>query len=144
MHGLRLIARIAGQEVALLADAIESVVELDQVTPVPLAAAHVAGLAALRSRVLTVIDSYAAIGLPAPPATGVRHAVVVTIDGHAYGLTVDEVEDVDADGAEVLPLPPALARGWARIAVGLVEREGCGVLLLDPARLVAGGGALAA
>ena len=144
MQQLRLIVRIADQIVAMPADAIESVVELDRVTPAPLAAPHVAGLAALRSRVLTVIDSYAAIGLPKPRIEGVCHAVVVTIDGHSYGLMVDDVEDVAVDPSDPLPVPPALARGWAHVASGIVEREGRSALLVDPARLVAGAAAVAA
>ena len=55
MNELLLIVTIAGQRVALPAAAVESVVELDTLIPVPRAACHVAGLSALRSRVLTVI-----------------------------------------------------------------------------------------
>ena len=56
MAELLLIVTIGGERVALLAAAVESVVELDTLIPVPRAAPHVAGLSALRSRVLTVID----------------------------------------------------------------------------------------
>jgi hypothetical protein len=75
MDDLKLIARIAGQDVALSAEAIESVVEIDAITPVPLAAAHIAGLAALRSRVLTLIDTYAALELGRSPRDGVMQAI---------------------------------------------------------------------
>ena len=40
---------------------VEAVVELEGITPAPCAAPHVAGLSALRSRVLTVIDGLAAL-----------------------------------------------------------------------------------
>ena len=56
MNELLLVVTIAGERVALSAAAVESVVELDTLIPVPRAAPHVAGLSALRSRVLTVID----------------------------------------------------------------------------------------
>ena len=56
MSSLLLVVTIGGQRVALPSDAVESVVELDTLIPVPRAAPHVAGLSALRSRVLTVID----------------------------------------------------------------------------------------
>ena len=56
MSELLLVVVIAGERVALPAAAVESVVELDTLIPVPRAAPHVAGLSALRSRVLTVID----------------------------------------------------------------------------------------
>jgi len=138
MDNLKLIARIAGQRIALPASAVESVVEVDAITPVPLAAPHIAGLAALRSRVLTVIDSYAALELGFAPRVGLLQAVVVTTDNHLYGLLVDEVEDVAAIAGEPMPLPAGLGRGWSRMAIGLVEHEGHAILLLDPARLVVG------
>jgi purine-binding chemotaxis protein CheW len=144
MNMLKLIATIAGQRIALPADAIESVVEIDAITPVPLAAAHVAGLAALRSRVLTVIDTYAALELGQYRPADQLQAVVVTIDGHLYGLLVDEVEDVVAIEQEPEPQPAGLASGWAVNTIGLVEHEGSAILLLDPARLVTGPAALAA
>ena len=53
MNELLLVVTIAGERVALPASAVESVVELDTLISVPRAAAHVAGLSALRSRVLT-------------------------------------------------------------------------------------------
>lgn len=133
--GLHLIARIAGERVALRALAIESVVEIDAVTPVPLAPPHIAGLAALRSRVMTVVDSYAAIGLAPPPGAGAQ-AAVATVDGHLYGLLVDEVEDIVESGP-LMPLQPGIAAGWAAVATGLVEHDGAAILLCDPARIVA-------
>ena len=56
MNELLLIVSIAGSRVALPAAAVESVVELESLIPVPRAPDHLAGLSALRSRVLTVID----------------------------------------------------------------------------------------
>jgi len=138
MEDLKLIARLAGQEVALSADAVESVVEIDAITPVPLAASHIAGLAALRSRVLTIIDTYAALELGQSPRDGVIQAIVVTIDNHLYGLLVDEVVDVAAITGDPQPLHAGLSRGWVHAALGLVEHQDRALLLLDPARIVVG------
>jgi purine-binding chemotaxis protein CheW len=138
MESLKLVARIAGQRIALAADAIESVVEVESVTPVPLASSHIAGLSALRSRVLTIIDSYAALGLGQAPRRDMLQAIVVTVDNHLYGLLVDEVEDVVELSAEPKPLHAGLARGWGNVALGLVEHEGAALLLLDAVRIVSG------
>lgn len=138
MDMLKLIARIAGQPVAIPTGAIESVVELDAITPVPLAARHIAGLSALRSRVLTVIDSYAALELGCGTVAPGAQAIVVTVDGHLYGLLVDEVIDVAEIDCEPGPLHAGLSAGWAHAALGLVEHEGHTLLLLDPARIIAG------
>ena len=136
MSELVLITRLAGRRVALRADAVSAVVELDEIAPVPRAAPHVMGLAALRSRVLTVIDTYRAIGLERPGDAG-REAVVVELDGHHYALAVDGVDDVmDAD--EAVPTRAPLKGGWAQVAAGTVEAGGDVLLLIDTAALIAG------
>ncbi|HEX6218110.1 MAG TPA: chemotaxis protein CheW, partial [Sphingomicrobium sp.] len=92
---LLLIVTIAGQRVALPADAVESVVELDTLIHVPRAQPHVAGLSALRSRVLTVIDCRRSLEMgDSDCSEGIREAAVVELDGHHYALIVDVVEDV--------------------------------------------------
>lgn len=144
MDALKLIARIADQQIAISADLVESVVEIDAITPVPLAAPHIAGLAALRSRVLTIIDTYAALEIGHSPRDGLLQAIVVTIDHHLYGLLVDEVVDVVAIAGEPDPLHAGLSRGWVHAAIGIVEHDGQALLQLDPARIVAGPFAAAA
>jgi purine-binding chemotaxis protein CheW len=144
MDDLKLIARIGDQRIAISADRVESVVEIDAITPVPLAAPHIAGLAALRSRVLTIIDTYAALEMGCSPRDGLLQAIVVTIDHHLYGLLVDEVVDVVAIAGAPDPLHAGLSRGWTNAAIGIVEHDGQALLQLDPARIVAGPLAIAA
>ena len=78
MAELLLIARLAGRRVAFPAAEVEAVVELEGMSPAPRAAPHVAGLSALRSRVLTVIDGLAALeaGRTEGPA---QDAIVVVL-----------------------------------------------------------------
>lgn len=145
MDTLYLITKIAGQRVALSAEDVESVVEIETITPVPLVAAHIAGLAALRSRVLTIIDSLAALDLGTTPRDSMAQVVVVVkVEGHLYGLLVEEVEDVVTHGGAVQPVRIALAPGWARVARGTIDLNGDILLLLDPAALIAPPAALAA
>jgi purine-binding chemotaxis protein CheW len=144
MNSLYLIARLAGQQVAIAAGDIQSVVEIEGLTPVPRAPRHVAGLAALRSRVLTVIDSYAALDLCARPVTAVTQAIVVVIEGHLYGLLVDDVEDVVELAGEVEPIRGSMADGWHRAARGMIDNRGHAVLVLDAGALVDGPAALVA
>ena len=82
MNQLLLIVTVAGSRVAFPAAKVESVVELDALSPVPRAAAHIAGLSALRSRVLTVIDCQRSLELGSTDLSGLREAAVVEIDGH--------------------------------------------------------------
>ena len=145
MSELLLIATIAGQRVAIAGVDVESVVDIEAVTPVPRSALHVAGLAAIRSRVLTVIDCRAALELtPSADEAEVREAVVVEADGHPYALLVDRVDDVIEFRQEVLTVRTSLVPGWRRVARGLVEVEGDLLLLIDTDKMLAGPGAAAA
>lgn len=136
MSMLVLIATIAGQRVAIDAAKIESVVDLWQVVPVPLAGEHVVGLAAVRSRVMTVIDAAAAVGLRAK-ATGNR-ALVVETGGHSYALRVDAIEDVTASIGAVQPFDVSAGANWAGVASASIDTEYGFALLIDPANLIAG------
>jgi len=145
MNELLLVVTIAGQRVALPSAAVESVVELDTLIPVPRAAPHVAGLSALRSRVLTVIDCMRSLELGVTDCSdGIREAVVVELDGHHYALLVDLVEDVVESLSEAVPVRVAMGPGWERISHGMVETEAGPLLVVDVAALVAGAEAKAA
>ncbi len=145
MAELLLIVTIAGERVALPAAAIESVVELDTLIPVPRAAPHVAGLSALRSRVLTVIDCRRSLDLGISDCSnGIREAAVVELDGHNYALIVDLVEDVVEALSQPAPMRAAMGPGWERVSAGMVETEAGPLLLVDVAALVGGSEARAA
>ena len=145
MNELLLVVAIAGERVALPAAAVESVVELDTLSPVPRAAPHVAGLSALRSRVLTVIDCRRSLELgESNCATGVREAAVVELDGHHYALIVDLVEDVVEALSDPLPVRAAMGPGWERVSEGMVETETGPLLLIDVSALIGGNEAKAA
>ena len=139
MSALLLVVTIAGERVAFAAEAVESVVELDTLIPVPRAAPHIAGLSALRSRVLTVVECRRSLELgEAECAHGIREAAVVELDGHHYALIVDLVEDVIEALSDPAPVRAAMAGGWERVSLGMVETETGPLLLVDVAGLVAG------
>jgi purine-binding chemotaxis protein CheW len=142
MAELLLIVRLAGRRIALPAREIESVVELEGLTPVPGAPPHVAGLSALRSRVLTVIDSRASLGLPGQAGAG--EAIVVPSGGHTYALLVEQVEDVVEASGDSEPVQASPGPGWSRVAQAMVEVEGDLLLLADPHAFIAGPPLLAA
>lgn len=136
MTELFVLARIAGRDVAIPSEQVESVVDIGVITPVPRAAAVVRGLAALRSRVVTVIDTAVSLGRAAT-SPGVGRAVIVRRDGHDYALLVDALEDIEP--LTLLPLANGVALDpiWRGIALGIVERDGEPVLAIDLAALLA-------
>ena len=108
-------------------------VDITDVIAVPRAAPAVRGLAALRSRVVTVIDPRVALDLPATKTPG--RAVIARLDGHHYAFLVDALEDVAP--FERLPLSVGTAdRGWSAAAAGVVVRDGEPLMILDLAALV--------
>ena len=139
MNELLLIVTIAGQRVAFPAESVESVVELDTLIPVPRAAPHIAGLSALRSRVLTVIDCMRSLELGVTDCSdGIREAAVIELDGHHYALLVDSVEDVVNALSDPVAVRAAMGHGWERVSHGIVETEEGPLLLIDVAALIVG------
>ena len=132
---LFLIASIAGQGVVFDADQVDSVVDIGDVVAVPRAEASVRGLTALRSRVITVVDTRLALGLePMPPH--VRRAVIAQQDGHYYAMLVDELDDIETFETRSMPLVARKEDRWSRAADGMVFRNGEPLLILDLAKLV--------
>ena len=144
MNELLLVVTIAGERVALPAAAVESVVELDALIQVPRAAPHVAGLSALRSRVLTVIDGLASLEFGRAPVEGLLEAIIVPSGGHTYALLVDSVEDVIVAQRPPAPIRTPVGAGWDRVAIGTIDADKDLLLLVDPHLMIAGPTAQAA
>lgn len=138
MTNLFLIARIAGRTVAINSDQVDSVVDIAEIVPVPRGCAEVRGLAALRSRVVTVIDTCAALGLP-PSESPTLRAVITRADGHHYAILVDALEDVAPFALAPLSGGIAIKGGWRDAACGVVDFDGDAVLAIDLRALIPGG-----
>lgn len=141
-----LVLTLAGRQVAIDTAAVNSVVELGALTPVPRAPQFIIGLAALRSRTLTAIDSRAALGLPptARPLARGQRAIITEIGGHSYAVLVEDVAGISSLLAEPAPVIGQAGPGWDRIALGVGETPLGAVLVIDLAALVAGPPAMAA
>lgn len=140
---LFLLAQIAGRTVAIQSAHVESVVDIGTVIPVPRAERHVRGLAALRSRVVTVIDTRAALGLEASERDASR-AIITVVDGHHYAILVDALDDVVP--LHLLPISAGIVldKGWLNVGRGIVERDGEPILAIALDGLIPQGNALAA
>ncbi len=135
MNQDHLIARVAGQRIAMAASDVQCVIELGGVVPVPGAPPTIIGLATQRSRTLTVFDVAVALGLPGPDEPH-RFAVVVEFGGVGYALAVDAVESVTAAIGEVKPVKTSLSPGWSRSTRGMIETSAGTVPLIDLSKLV--------
>lgn len=135
MSGLHLLAHVAGRAIAVPCEAVESVVDVPTVVAVPRAHPAVRGLAALRSRVVTVVDTWQVLGLERGPTNAAR-AILTVVDGHYHAVLVDSLEDVAP--LEVEPIPSGLALGarWSGVAAGTAERDGDLLLVIDLKKLI--------
>ena len=144
MSTLFLIANINGARVAIDSEHIESLVHVHDVINVPKCHPSVAGLFALRSRVLTLIDSQYLVTNKRQTVTKGALAVVAEIAGHHFGVLVDSVEDVVSileSQIECHIDPPKM---WAPLVTATASVNGEMVMILDPTQLVNGDEALAA
>ncbi|NML08885.1 chemotaxis protein CheW [Sphingobium sp. AR-3-1] len=139
MDQLYLLATLADTRIAVETGEVEAVVRLTDISPVPGMGAHVAGLSALRSRVLTIIDVAALIHGRATPAERRGLAIIANISGHSYGLMVDGVSDICRVPEGELPLRGQLDPAWAPYARALVEHDGHPWLLVSLAAFIEGG-----
>ncbi|OBX18872.1 chemotaxis protein CheW [Erythrobacter sp. QSSC1-22B] len=139
-----LMCLIAERRVAFPAGNVRSVIEIERITPIPRTAPHIAGLTALRSQALTVIDCRVALGFESRGDPVGSRAAVIDHEGHAYALVVDEAFDVvDAQG-EPERVPGGYGEVWEEAAVGMVETASGPTLLIAIEKLVAGHRAQAA
>lgn len=139
MDRLYLFATLAGTRIAVETGEVEAVVKLTDISPVPAMGAHVAGLSALRSRVLTVIDVAALVRGIASPHEERPLAIIANISGHSYGLMVDGVSDICRVPEGELPLRGQIDPAWVPYARALVEHDGQPWLLVSLAGFIEGG-----
>lgn len=138
MNELLLMCTIAGRRAAISAVAVQSVIEVEAITPIPGTPDFICGLTALRSQALTVIDSSLALGLDHPCDSRDQRAAVVEVEGHLYAIMVDEAHDVGEARSEPVAVPGGFGAGWQRAAKGMVETDGGPALLVDIPQLVSG------
>lgn len=135
MSELMVVVSIAGRRCAFHAHEVHSVIELGQITPIPCAPGFIAGMTALRSQALTVIDCRRVVSAePGEDATDVR-APVVTVGGYSYALLVDEVEGIAESLSEIDSVLGGFGERWQGIAHGMVEMAEGPALVLDVAAL---------
>jgi purine-binding chemotaxis protein CheW len=135
---LFLFARVAGTRIAIPSEEVEAVIRLADIAPIPCTGPGIAGLAARRSRVLTVIDVRPLVGEPQEPVDRPL-ALVVHSGGHSYAVMVESVRDIcPADGG-THPLKGRISRRWRAHARAMVQHQGEVSLLVSAVDLIESG-----
>ncbi|MEM8724422.1 MAG: chemotaxis protein CheW [Pseudomonadota bacterium] len=138
MNDLMVMVQIAGRHCALHAHDVRSVIEVGTITPVPRTPDFIAGIAALRSQALTVIDCRLALGFEQLDWSTDTRAAVVSINGHSYALMVDAIEDITTAVTEPEQVTGGFGPEWSRVATGMIETTLGPALLVDLKELIAG------
>ena len=137
MSELMLMCLIAGRRAAIPAVEVRSVIEIEAITPIPGTPAFIAGLTALRSQALTVIDSPVALGFESSGDVVGQRAAVIQRDGHLYALVVDEAYDVGEARSQATEVKGGFGGNWKQVAKGMVETDQGPALLVDIDALIA-------
>lgn len=139
---LYLLCRVGDSRIGIPANAIEAVAPVADLVPVPHSSAVIRGVAAIRSRLLTVLDTARLTGAPALPDDGAGLMIVTSIDGHGYGLLVGEVDDV-VSLRSLRETPSHLSKSWRDIAPTMADFRAHTVMVVEPALVVAAAQAVA-
>jgi len=142
MNSLLVMALIAGRRCAFLAPDVQSVIEIGTITPIPRTASYIAGLTAMRSQALTVLDCRTAIGFNADEFSIDHRAIVASCRGDSYALRVDAIEDICSAMSEPAEVPGGFGEQWSLASKGLVETRTGPALLLDLERIIDGPAAI--
>ena len=86
--------QIHNQEYAIDVEEIESVVDIEEVTPVPKSREFINGVINLRGRIVPVVDLTKKINIKLPEEHEFENILVLKIDEQEIGVFVDEVKNV--------------------------------------------------
>ncbi|AKF07355.1 chemotaxis protein CheW [Sandaracinus amylolyticus] len=137
MSVLHVLFRVGDAEYAIAADEVLQMESYDGATPVPNAAAHVAGIVQVRGRVVPVVDLRVRFNAPVRERTIDTRVVVAQRGERAVALLVDAAREVARLAPEQLkPPPPMVAAQSAGFVRAIAQVAGRMVMLIDLDRVV--------
>jgi purine-binding chemotaxis protein CheW len=132
-------ATVGGQLFGLPVARVQDVFVPERITPVPLAAAEVAGLINLRGRIVTMLEMRRRLGLPDDDRRPTPMAIGVEWRGESYGLLIDEIGEVlTLPAARCEPAPANLDARLAEVTAGVHRLDDGLMMVLDVDRVVDG------
>ena len=117
--------------------AVQEVVRLPEVTPIPEAPWFLEGVINLRGRIIPVMDLGRRLRLPPRPRTRATRIVIVETGGRPLGLIVDAVlEVVRLPQVAIEPPPPMISGIGVDYIVGVGKHRAQLLVLLDLAKVL--------
>jgi purine-binding chemotaxis protein CheW len=137
MSELHVLFRVGRAEYAVPARDVAQLEAYSGATPVPGAAASVAGIVQVRGRVVPVVDLRVCFGLDPIEPTPDSRLVIARVPSRTVGLLVDSAREVAVIGPDQIEPPPSVIAAGSRGLVRAVARFGGRmVLMVDVLELI--------
>ncbi len=129
--------RIGEEEFGVDILAVQEIIRLLQITPVPRAPASIEGVINLRGKVIPVVNMRSRFSLPARQATSQTRIVVMELEEKIVGFLVDAVSEVLRIPATTVEEPPPVVAGIGSEYIrGVGKLDGRLLILLDLTHLM--------
>lgn len=126
---------LAGESFAVEVRWAREVVVFEDYTVVPMAPAHVVGVANLRGSIIPILDVRALLGLPGHQIGRGSTALVISEGGVQVALAIESILGLESFD-EVVPFGEAGRKEFGEFGVGLLRRGEGLVTLLDVPKLL--------
>lgn len=124
--------RLGEEQFGVPIAAVQEIVRLPDITPIPEAPRFVEGVINLRGRIIPVLDLGRRLRLPDRPRTRKARILIVEVDRRQVGLIVDGASEVLRLPASALEPPPPMISGiGVEYLAGVGKLEGQLLVLLD-------------
>lgn len=107
---------VGGEPFGLRVDCVQTIFQIEAVTPVPLGPREIVGLVNLRGKIVTAVSLRRRLHMADAPETKSRLAIGMEHRGENFALVVDDVGDVIFLSPKTqIPLPPHLSQHRAKM-----------------------------
>ena len=121
---------LGGETYGMDIAAIQEIIRMPEITPIPRAAPDVEGVVNLRGRIVPIVDLRARLGLPVAARTSSARVIVVQVGENTVGLIVDGVTGVLRLSASSIEPPSELVSAVEENHIRGVGKAGDTLIIL--------------
>ncbi len=126
------IVYVGGEPFGLPVDCVQTIFQIEAVTPVPLGPKEIVGLVNLRGKIVTAVSLRRRLQMPDAPQAKSTLAIGMEHRGENFALVVDAVGDVIFINPQTqIPLPPHLDQHRAKLTQAAYRLDHAILSLLD-------------
>lgn len=126
------IVLVGGETFGLPVERVQTIFQMEGVTPVPLGPREILGLVNLRGKIVTAVSLRRRLQMPESVSGKPGLAIGIEHRGESFALVVDEVGDVIVlDPEKRIPMPPHLDPQRAKLTESIYRLDNQILSLLD-------------